>query len=69
MMHAHGIDVIDRSTPIPLYFQLAGILKEQIRSGQIAVGAKLPSEHELCAEYDVSRSVVRQALLSLAQEG
>lgn len=61
--------MIDRSTPIPLYYQLAGILKEQIRTGQRAVGAKLPSENELCEEYDVSRSVVRQALLSLTQDG
>lgn len=69
MMHTQSTMLIDRTTPIPLYFQLSGLLKEQIRSGQLAVGASLPSEHELCAEYEVSRSVVRQALLSLAQDG
>jgi GntR family transcriptional regulator len=61
--------MIDRTTPIPLYFQLAETLREQIASGTVASGDKLPSEHELCARYDVSRSVVRQALLSLAQDG
>ncbi|WP_245445988.1 GntR family transcriptional regulator [Metarhizobium album] len=60
---------IDRSTPIPLYFQLAEMLRAQITSGEFASGDKLPSEHELCSHYDVSRSVVRQALQSLSQDG
>lgn len=61
--------MIDRTTPIPLYFQLAETIRGQIASGVIASGDKLPSEHQLCERYDVSRSVVRQALLSLAQDG
>jgi len=58
---------IDRNSPIPFYFQLADILRTAIDFGIYSPGSKLPTEAELCARFDVSRSVVRQALLSLAQ--
>jgi len=61
--------MIDRTTPIPLYYQLAESIRAQIAAGAFASGDKLPSEHELCDRYDVSRSVVRQALQSLGREG
>lgn len=61
--------MIDRKTPIPLYFQLAEMLRGQISAGTLARGDRLPSEHEFCVRYDVSRSVVRQALQSLSQDG
>ena len=61
--------VIDRSRPIPFYFQLAEIIRGQVAQGEFSPGGKLPSEHELCSHYDVSRSVVRQALQSLAHVG
>lgn len=61
--------MIDRTTPIPLYFQLAELVRGQISAGILARGDRLPSEHEFCARYEVSRSVVRQALQSLSQDG
>ena len=60
--------MINRTSPIPLSFQLAEVLRQDIKSGALAVGSKLPTENELCEQYAVSRSVVRQALQSLAQE-
>lgn len=59
---------IERNSPIPLYFQLAETLRAKIDSGVYGVGAKLPTESELCEQYEVSRSVVRQALQSLARD-
>ncbi len=59
---------IDRTSPIPLYFQLVELLRDGIESGLYPPGGKLPTEAELCTAHDVSRSVVRQALQSLAQE-
>ena len=44
-------------------------LKERILSGELVPGAKLPSEAELIAEYAVSRTVVREAVLRLQTEG
>lgn len=57
------------SSDIPLYTQLVGIIKRQIASGTLAVGALLPSEAELCRALDVSRSTVRQAIGELEEEG
>ncbi len=57
------------SSDIPLYAQLVGIIKRQISSGALAVGALLPSESELCRALDVSRNTVRQAIGELEDEG
>lgn len=46
--------------------QVAGDLRDQIVSGALARGTKLPSEKELCAAYGVSVITVRAALRSLA---
>ena len=43
---------------------LAG-LKDKVLSGELAPGAKLPSEAALIAEYAVSRTVVREAVSRL----
>jgi GntR family transcriptional regulator len=60
--------MLDRSSPVPLYFQLAETLRAAIHAGDYQPGDKLPTENELCETYAVSRSVVRQALQSLAQD-
>ena len=44
-------------------------LKEQILSGTIKPGQKLPSENELTREYALSRHTVRKALALLENEG
>ncbi|WP_189510128.1 MULTISPECIES: FadR/GntR family transcriptional regulator [unclassified Mesorhizobium] len=53
----------------PLSTLVAESLAEKIRSGQLQPGAQLPTEAELCAEYDVSRTVVREAVARLRSEG
>lgn len=60
---------IDRSSPVPLYHQLEGILRREIDSGAYAAGDPLPSEGQLGDQYDVSRSVVRQTLTNLVDAG
>ena len=45
------------------------MLRERIASGEIAPGARLPSEPALALEHGVSRVTVRRALDSLAIEG
>jgi GntR family transcriptional regulator len=49
--------------------QLKEALTEGIRSGRWKPGERLPSEPELCQSFDVSRTVVRQALQDLVYEG
>ena len=50
------------------YTQLMDDLKNQILSGQIKAGEKLPSENVLSAKYGVSRQTVRKALQILENE-
>jgi GntR family transcriptional regulator len=60
---------LERSNPLPLYYQLKEVLKQQIRAGHLAPHTVIPSEPELVANYHVSRATVRQALSELVHEG
>lgn len=60
---------LERSNPLPLYYQLKEVLRQQIRSGHLEPHAAIPSEPELVASYHVSRATVRQALNELVHEG
>jgi GntR family transcriptional regulator len=60
---------LDFSSPAPLYQQLQDILRSEIVRKTWTVGGKLPSEHELCAKFGVTRPTVRQALEGLVREG
>jgi multiple sugar transport system substrate-binding protein len=61
--------VIDPSQPLPVYVQLKTLLLENIIGGRYAPGERLPTEHELCALYGISRTPVHRALAELAEEG
>ena len=56
---------LDRTSFVPLYYQLQEVLKEQIESGMWSPGEALPSEPELARRFGISRVVVRQALAIL----
>ncbi len=56
------MNTINFNAPIPLYFQLQEILRDKIQNGQWKPGDYLPSEEELCSEYNLSRVTVRNAL-------
>lgn len=60
---------LDRSSGIPLYQQLADLIRADVERGGYRPGEILPSEGELCAAYGLSRSVTRQALRMLSQTG
>lgn len=51
------------------YHDLMEDLREQILSGEIRPGEKLPSENQLSGDYGVSRQTVRKALQILENEG
>lgn len=44
-------------------------IKEEIESGRLRPGDKLPSESEICSKFGVSRSSARQAIANLAHAG
>lgn len=61
--------MIDKNSPIPVYYQLKEMIKEKIVDGTWQVGQCIASERELTEAYGVSRMTVRQALGELVQEG
>lgn len=63
------LNAIDRANPQKLYHQLLDILKEQIEKGEWRVGAKMPTEDQLCGKYNVSKATVRLAIAELVSQG
>ncbi len=60
---------IDSASGWPLSYQLAQLLRGQIRSGQLAAGDRIPTEQQLAREHEVSRDTAQRALTVLAEEG
>lgn len=60
---------LNNDSPIPLYYQLKELLKEQITDGVLNPGDQLPSERDLEERYGVSRMTARRALVELCNEG
>ncbi|HKH79000.1 MAG TPA: PLP-dependent aminotransferase family protein [Solirubrobacteraceae bacterium] len=60
---------LDRGGEVPLHEQLERSLREDIRTGRLPGGARMPSTRGLAAELGVSRGVVTEAYGQLAAEG
>jgi DNA-binding GntR family transcriptional regulator len=61
--------VIDRRSPVPLYYQLSQQLEQAITSGELKPGDRVDTEVELAARYGLSRPTVRQAIQELVNKG
>ncbi|MBZ9936288.1 GntR family transcriptional regulator [Mesorhizobium sp. BR1-1-16] len=57
------------SSSLPQYRRIADALVAAIRSGELEVGGRMPSERELSAEFGVSRMTARGALKALVDQG
>ena len=68
-MPAPGVINIDRTSPVPLYFQLAQHFEAAIRSGALKVGSRLDNEVQLAERLGLSRPTVRAAFLYLSNKG
>lgn len=60
---------LDKSVPIPLYFQLKELILSEIRNGNYESGSLIPTENELSDAFEISRTTVRQAITELVQDG
>jgi len=60
---------VDRSSPVPLYFQVAQRLQELIESGRLAPGSRLENEVTLADQLGLSRPTMRQAIQYLVDKG
>lgn len=60
---------VSKRSPIPLYYQLAELIRERINSGELAAGDQLPADRELAEQAGISRMTARQAISYLVSEG
>jgi len=60
---------IDHDGPVPVYRQIAAILRDRIEHGEILPGHPVPSEPRLVQEFGVNRLTARKAVHVLADEG
>jgi DNA-binding GntR family transcriptional regulator len=60
---------LDRSGPIPLYYQIAKRLREAIKSRELAAGARIENEQVLVEQLGISRPTIRRAFQELVNEG
>lgn len=60
---------LKKNGALPLYEQLYLLLRDEIVSGRLPAGSKMPTEEELCKKFEISRPVARQAYNKLLESG
>lgn len=60
---------LDRSGPIPLYYQIARRMQEAIESGALAPGSRIENEVKLAEQLAISRPTIRRAIQELVDQG
>lgn len=60
---------LDRSSPVPLYFQVAQHVERSIEAGALPRGTRLPNEIVLAQQLGVSRPTMRKAMEYLVGKG
>lgn len=60
---------LDMDNIVPLYYQITQQLRERIVDGDWLPDSKIPSEAELCKEFNVCRTTIRRALYELQKSG
>jgi GntR family transcriptional regulator len=60
---------VDKSSSVPLYYQLKNLILDQIDTGRLGRDDQLPSEREIGDLYGISRHTVRQAINELVLQG
>ena len=61
--------VIDLDGPEPMYQQIARVIRERIKDGTYQANRPVPSESDICEEFNVSRRTARSAYVLLTKEG
>jgi GntR family transcriptional regulator len=60
---------LDRSSPVPLYFQISRLIEEAVDRGDLMPGERLPNEIEFAESLAISRPTMRKALDDLVDKG
>jgi GntR family transcriptional regulator len=61
--------VLDRSSPVPLYFQAAQAMEAAITSGRVPPGTQLDNELLIASQLGLSRPTMRRAMQHLVDKG
>lgn len=70
-----GVEVVeltvdlDRSSPVPLYFQVSRQLEAAIERGELPAGARLENEIGMASRWGLSRPTIRRAVQELVNKG
>lgn len=64
-----GLSAIRADYPEPLWIQAVKLISDEISSGVLKPGMRLPPERELCQQLNISRVTLRKALGHLVEEG
>lgn len=60
---------LDRSGPVPLYFQVAQHLRDAIENGSLPAGSRIENEIKLAEDLGMSRPTIRRAIQELVDQG
>jgi DNA-binding GntR family transcriptional regulator len=60
---------LDRSSPVPLYFQISRVIEEAVDRGDLLPGERLPNEIDFAETLAISRPTMRKALDDLVDKG
>ncbi|HKN99463.1 MAG TPA: GntR family transcriptional regulator [Pseudonocardiaceae bacterium] len=60
---------VDRSSPVPLYYQVAQVLERAIEAGDLVPGDRLENEIALAGSLGLSRPTMRRAIQYLVDRG
>lgn len=61
--------MLDRDGPVPIYVQIADLIKQRIQEGELAPGDAVPSEATLETEYGIARTTARRVARELRERG
>jgi len=61
--------VVDHGLPVYVYVQVADAIERDIRSGRLPVGARLPGEQELAAQYGIAKGTAARVARELRDRG
>src|ERR1700746_764554 len=69
MSRAHMPLAVHRTSPVPLYFQVAQHLEQMIESGELPMGTRLDNETDLAGQLGLSKPTMRRAIEYLVGRG
>jgi GntR family transcriptional regulator len=68
-MRAYGADVIEWRANAAKWQQVAEVLIDRIRAGELPPDAQLPSQHELVQEFEIAPNTAQKVLRRLREAG